>query len=418
MTVNWPRVKVSQLCEIIVDCVNKTAPKAMYETPYKMIRTTNIKNGVIDLSACTYVNQEAYEKWTRRAKVNMGDVLLTREAPMGEVGLVTFQDTVFLGQRIMQYRVNPQKIDSNFLFYAFLSPDLQYQFRQHNNTGSTVSHIKVPDCSKFEINVPTLIEQKKIAKVMRDLDQKIALNNKINAELESMAKLIYDYWFVQFDFPDKNGKPYKSSGGKMVYNEALKREIPEGWRTGSLLDIANFTNGIACQKYKPNAKDGTYKVIKIREMSNGFTDKTELVSKDIPKRVVINNGDVLFSWSATLDVKMWAGGIGALNQHIFKVTSDVYPRTFYYFEVLRYLNYFKMIAELRKTTMGHITQDHLKQSMIVIPPGELIEKLHSIIDPTNIKILGMKEQNMVLVKLRDWLLPMLMNGQVTVGNGS
>nr|MBF4354916.1 restriction endonuclease subunit S [Vibrio anguillarum] len=104
---HWPRVKVSELCELIVDCINKTAPRVERVTSYKMIRTPNIKNGKIDLAGCRYVEKETYEKWTRRATVNKGDVLLTREAPMGEAGLVNFEDTVFLGQRIMQYRVNP-----------------------------------------------------------------------------------------------------------------------------------------------------------------------------------------------------------------------------------------------------------------------------------------------------------------------
>ena len=149
-------------------------------------------------------------------------------------------------------------------------------------------------------------------------------------------------------------------------------------------------------------------------MGSGFTENSELVSRHIPEKVVINNGDVLFSWSATLDVKIWADGIGGLNQHIFKITSNSYPRTYYYFETLGYLQHFKMIAELRKTTMGHITQDHLKQSRIPIAPNELVDSLHLIIDPIISKVVKAKEENQKLIELRDWLLPMLMNGQVTV----
>jgi type I restriction enzyme S subunit len=278
----------------------------------------------------------------------------------------------------------------------------------------------VPGVNRNELHemlVPAIEDkdlQISIKGLLWSIDKKIALNNKINNELEAMAKLIYDYWFVQFDFPDANGKPYKSSGGKMVYNEVLKREIPEGWKVGTLLDVANFTNGIACQKYRPSGEEDYYKVIKIREMNAGFTKDSELVTRRIPKKAVVNNGDVLFSWSATLDVKIWADGIGGLNQHIFKITSDSYPRTYYYFEILRYLQHFKMIAELRKTTMGHITQDHLKQSRIPIAPSELVDNLHLIIDPIISKVVKAKEENQKLVELRDWLLPMLMNGQVTV----
>jgi type I restriction enzyme S subunit len=264
------------------------------------------------------------------------------------------------------------------------------------------------------IKLPKINVQKKISDFLYDLEAKIQVNNKINSELESMAKLIYDYWFVQYDFPDESGKPYKSSGGKMVYNEELKREIPEGWKATSLLEMANFTNGIACQKYRPNDGEESYNVIKIREMTDGFTIKSELVSRSIPQKVIVNDGDILFSWSATLDVMIWSGGIGGLNQHIFKVTSEIYPRTFLYFEVLKYLEYFKMIANSRKTTMGHITRDHLKESRICIPPDFLIEKLHNKVDPLITKIVKANQENNKLAELRDWLLPMLMNGQVTV----
>ena len=170
-----------------------------------------------------------------------------------------------------------------------------------------------------------ICNQKQIAKVLSDLDDKIELNNKINTELEAMAKLIYDYWFVQFDFPDENGKPYKSSGGLMVYNDELKRDIPDGWEVGTLLDVANFQNGLACQKYRPINND-FLRVIKIKDMKEGFSEKTEKVRSDVPDKIKIFNGDILFSWSASLEVIQWSGGKGALNQHIFKVTSEKYPK--------------------------------------------------------------------------------------------
>jgi type I restriction enzyme S subunit len=228
-----------------------------------------------------------------------------------------------------------------------------------------------------------------------------------------MAKTLYDYWFVQFDFPDANGKPYKSSGGKMVYNAELKREIPEGWEVKTLLDIATYTNGLACQKFRPTNED-FLPVIKIREMRDGINENTEKVRADIPEKLKVFNGDVLFSWSASLEVIIWTGGKGGLNQHIFKVTSKKYPRSFYYFQLIWYLQHFKMIAELRKTTMGHITQDHLKQSRIVVPPIDIVKNLDKQLKPVQEKQILINRQNQHLTALRDWLLPMLMNGQVTV----
>ena len=258
-------------------------------------------------------------------------------------------------------------------------------------------------------------KQKRIAKSILIIDQKIQINNQINQELEAMAKTLYDYWFVQFDFPDQNGKPYKSSGGKMVYNQELKRQIPEGWGVDSLWNIANFYNGLAMQKYRPDTNEDDYlPVIKIREMMNGFSKDTEKARLDIPTEAVLERGDILFSWSATLEVIIWGKERGALNQHIFKVTSDTYPKSFIYFELKSYLKVFKAIAELRKTTMGHITQDHLKQAKIVVPPIELISKLDAKLQPTMLKQQILENQNQELTQLRDWLLPMLMNGQVKV----
>ncbi|HEM6221361.1 TPA: restriction endonuclease subunit S [Streptococcus suis] len=257
--------------------------------------------------------------------------------------------------------------------------------------------------------------QVKLSSILSILDQKIALNNQINEELEAMAKTLYDYWFVQFDFPDENGKPYKSSGGKMVYNDQLKREIPEGWGVDSLWNIATFYNGLAMQKFRPASEtDESLPVIKIREMFSGFSKDTEKASTTIPKEAIIEAGDILFSWSATLEVILWGGEKGALNQHIFKVTSEKYPKSFIYNELRSYLKVFKTIAELRKTTMGHITQDHLKQAMIIIPPNDLIDEIHNRISLILKQQLDLKQQNQELSQLRDWLLPMLMNGQVKV----
>ena len=240
----------------------------------------------------------------------------------------------------------------------------------------------------------------------------------INRNLEALAKQLYDYWFVQFDFPNEDGKPYKSSGGKMVWNEVLKREVPEGWHCGNLFEIASFTNGLACQNYRPKKGEKPLPVIKIREMHDGITNDTEFVSPNIPENVKVYNGDILFSWSASLEVMLWTFGEGGLNQHIFKVTSaNGFPKTFYYFQLLDYVSVFKKMAEARKTTMGHITQDHLQQSTIAIPDDVVIantfeKKVSPIIDQQ----VSLQEEIIQLTKQRDELLPLLMNGQVSVNS--
>ena len=219
---------------------------------------------------------------------------------------------------------------------------------------------------------------------------------------------------MQFDFPNEEGKPYKSSGGKMVYNPILKREIPDGWHCGNLYEIAKFTNGLACQKYRPESNEESLRVIKIREMHEGFSKDTEFVTSNIPETVKVYNGDVLFSWSASLEVMLWAKGAGGLNQHIFKVTSaNDFPKSFYYYQLLNYVSLFKQMAEARKTTMGHITQDHLEQSRIVIPDSkEITYQLEGNLAPIFEAIINNESEISSLTKQRDELLPLLINGQL------
>lgn len=195
----WERITVADVCTSIVDCVNKTAPVVEYPTNYKMIRTPNIRSGKVTLDGCRFVEKEVYETWTRRSKPQKGDVLLTREAPLGEVGIITTDENIFLGQRIMQYRADKNKIDPYFLLYSFLSPDLQQQFSMHEGSGSVVSHIRVGDCSKFEINLPPLEIQKSIVKTLKCLDDRIEINTKISQTLEQMSQTLFKSWFVDFD---------------------------------------------------------------------------------------------------------------------------------------------------------------------------------------------------------------------------
>ena len=321
---------------------------------------------------------------------------------------------LYLAQRVACVR-NNQKSYQKFLYYSIFNN----RFEKYVNkifTGTSIPHISLEQLGEYSFLIPGLDKQIKIGDLLFLLDQKIYLNTHINEELEAMVKQLYDYWFVQFDFPDENGKPYKSSGGKMIYNPSLKREIPAGWEVKNLFYIANYYNGLACQNYRPQDGEDSLPVSKITEMHNGFTSETERASASIPSEAIIENGDVLFAWSASLEVMLWGLGKGALNQHIFKVTSNNgFPKSFYYFQLMEYVGHFKKIAEAKKTTMGHITKDHLEQSQIVVPPSvDLPNKLEEKIAPLLDKMVSLSSERIYLTHLRDSLLPMLMNGQVTV----
>ena len=301
--------------------------------------------------------------------------------------------------------------------YAVLLQDSFFDYVMQGTKGSKMPRGDKEQILRYEMPTFSSLEES-IGTFFLNLDSKIRLNEQINQNLEAMAKQLYDYWFVQFNFPNEEGKPYKSSGGKIVWNDKLKRDIPIGWHCGNLFEIAVFTNGLACQKFRPKDGEIPLPVIKIREMHDGISADTEEVTPNIPESVKVYNGDVLFSWSASLEVMLWAYGLGGLNQHIFKVTSaNDFPKSFYYFQLLDYVDIFKKMAEARKTTMGHITQDHLQQSTIAIPDNnDIVDRFEELISPIFNQIIKLQEEIMSLTKQRDELLPLLMNGQVLVNS--
>lgn len=261
------------------------------------------------------------------------------------------------------------------------------------------------------LNVPSQGTQKKIAAVLSTLDAKIDYNNRINVELEAMAKTIYDYWFVQFDFPDANGKPYKSSGGKMIYNATLKREIPAGWKDKQLCQIAHITMGTSPTGGSLNdLGDGV-------EFFQGSTDfgwrfPTVRLYTTQPVRMA-KRGDILLSVRAPVGdlnvahIDCCIGrGLAALN------SKEGYDGFLFYV-----MQYFKTIFDRRNsegTTFGSITKDDLHSLPLAYPSTDLLRKYNDLVSGYNQMVFIRSMENQKLAQLRDWLLPLLMNGQVTV----
>lgn len=385
------------------------------KSDYKIINATALMDGYIDWNNCGYITRERYEE-SEEIMLCENDILISKDGTLGKIGYVknlTLPATVASGIFVLRNTI-PNILDFDYLYHILKSNIFKDFIRRNKAEGSTINHLYQRDLNNFEIDLPPITIQKKIAGVLNDLDDKIANNNGIISELESVAKTLYDYWFLQFEFPNEEGKPYKSSGGKMVRNEELKRDIPEGWLVGNLYDIATFTNGLACQKYRPTDDTGALPVIKITEMHDGITNKTEHVRDDIDSKYIINDGDILFSWSATLEVMFWNNGKGGLNQHIFKIEpKGSYNKCYVFSQLSAYVINFVKMAEARKTTMGHITSDHLKQSRIPLPPIKLANIFEKNVSKIFDNITNLANQNKELKQLRDFLLPMLMNGQVT-----
>ena len=273
-----------------------------------------------------------------------------------------------------------------YLFYYLKSPIVREYMLAHSN-GSTVMHLSVKAVPNMEINLPPLDQQKKIADILGSLDEKIELNRRMNETLEQLGQALFRHYFVD--------------------NPEMK-----SWDKKPLDEIANFLNGLSMQKYPRINGQRTLPVIKIREMSSGITDSTDIASANIPEEYIVHDGDLLFSWSGTLLVKFWSGGDGALNQHLFKVTSDKYPEWLYYYWTKYYLDQFISIAKSKATTMGHIQRKHLKQAEVIMPPNieEMTSEFTSIIGQIKTNLF---ETNS-LVNIRDSLLPKLISGEIEV----
>ncbi len=278
--------------------------------------------------------------------------------------------------------------------------------------------------------LPPLPEQQAIASVLSAFDDKIELLREQNKTLEEIGQTIFERWFVDFECENK-GK--NGDGGETPRNEigetprrgvstgagnGTQKSLPEGWSVGRLSEIAEFLNGIALQKYPVEDENNYLPVIKIRELKAGITAQTDKASKSIDSKYIIDDGDVLFSWSGSLEVVIWQYGKGALNQHLFKVSSEKYPKWFYYFWTLYHLPEFREIASHKATTMGHIQRHHLDQAQVFIPDEKILKELDSQISPILEKIMLINQEIQSLARTRDELLPRLMRGEVRVNDFS
>jgi type I restriction enzyme S subunit len=276
-----------------------------------------------------------------------------------------------------------------------------------NAVGGVRGSLEWEDFTDMQLPVPSITKQREIVKEYNVIQNRIALNQQLIQKLEETAQSIYKHWFVDFEFPDENGKPYKSNGGKMVRNEELENEIPKGWEVDCLSGVATYLNGLAMQKF-PAETDEYIPVIKIRELTAGKTDdSSDKASLKIPKQYIIKDGDIIFSWSGTLKVEIWAGGIGGLNQHLFKVASRNFEKWFYYLWTIFHLKEFIRIAEGKATSLGHIKREHLKEAKVLVPQNNQISRMNNLMTKIFKSIINKKTELRILKNTNDFLLSKL-----------
>lgn len=336
--------------------------------------------------------------------VEDGDLLFTRSSLVksgaGMVALVKKpkEDVLFCGF-IIRYRLFKTNVNPLYLLYLLRSPNYRKLFTD-GAVQTNISNINQQTLGEIEVELPEFEEQNKTVAILDYIDTKIELNTKINYELELIGKTLYDYWFIQYNFPNSKGKPYKSSGGKMVWNEEIKREIPEGWKVKMIMSIANFINGKGIKKEFIN-KDGKYSVFG----SSGIVGKTNQILFSEPViaigRVGANYGEVHYSLEPC-----WISDNAVTAQPL----ENFY--LWWLIDTLKRINY-KQIAG--GSAQPLITQGQLKELKFALPNDELFKQFHEKVQSLYIHFNQNLKQNQKLSELRNWLLPMLMNGQVKVG---
>ncbi|MFY0991140.1 restriction endonuclease subunit S [Halomonas sp. C05BenzN] len=377
-----------------------------------------------------------------------GDLLgaIARVPESVSVGRMT-QDTVKL--------IFKSSIPKEYFYWMLRTPQYRQYCRSHA-TGTTNLGLSREDFFAFKI--PCLDEKKRLlVNALESIEEKVKLNGRINQTLEQLAQAIFKSWFVDFE-PVKAKAAALEAGGSeedallaamqaisgkgeeeltrlqaerpeqyaelrataklfpSAMQESDSGEIPEGWECLALDQIAKYQNGLALQKFRPEDEDDYLPVVKIAQLKKGYADSEEKASPNIKPDCIIDNGDVVFSWSGSLMVDAWCGGKAALNQHLFKVTSENYPKWLYFHFTRHHLEEFQRIAADKAVTMGHIKREHLKRALCAIPDAKAIEKFGEALENILNKQIELRLEATTLSALRDTLLPKLISGELSLPN--
>ncbi len=386
--------------------------KALFiDGKYPLIQTGEIK------SANLYIREhkDTYNDFgLKQSKLwDENTLCITIAANIAETALLGYP--MCFPDSVVGFRAYPNETSELFMHYIFTYIKKSIQ---DSASGSIQDNINLEYLKKMIFKIPKKEYQDKIASILSNLDKKIELNNKINQELEAMAKILYDYWFVQFDFPNADGKPYKSSGGKMVYSEELKREIPEGWEVKKLVDIeSNIVTGKTPSTKKDEYYNGGVPFISIGDIrGNMHVVSTEATltkeGADTQIKKYIPKGSICVSCIASPGLIGFVTQDSQTNQQINSIVCSQFENRFYLYFALK--DYFKFSSAKTGNTFANMNKQDFSEIPLVYPMNKTLQKFSKILEPSIDKILNNSLENKKLTQLRDWLLPMLMNGQVKV----
>jgi type I restriction enzyme S subunit len=327
------------------------------------------------------------KKWSH-FRLNLGEIVTSTSASFGRTSTIdesTEGAVPYTG--IIRFRPKTSRIVPEFIGLFLRSTFFEEQAGSFS-AGSVIQHFGPTHLKQMAIALPPVKEQSSIAEIIGTLENKIDLLHRQNQTLEAMAGTLFRQWFVE--------------------------EVQEDWEEKSLSGIANFLNGLACQKYPPKNELEKLPVLKIKELSSGVSESSDWATSEVRPEYIVEAGDVIFAWSASLMVKIWDGERCVLNQHLFKVTSDEFPKWFYLMWCKHHLAEFISISSSHATTMGHIKRGDLDAARVKVPPENELKLMSEQMTPLLDKQIAIAKQSKTLEKLRDALLPKLMSGEVRV----
>lgn len=422
-TNTWHKAKLDDVVDLRLSSVDKkTKPD---ERAVRLCNYLDVYKNRFIRSDMDFMLATATDREIAKCTLLAGDVVITKDSEkyddIGVPALIRENiPNLVCGYHLAILRPIPEYIDGTYLFYAVSSLDSAVQFHSLAN-GVTRFGLRKDDILRVEVPLPPLPVQRNIADVLGTLDDKIELNRRIHETLEQMAQTLFRSWFVDFDpvraklegrwrpgesLPGLPAELYDAFPDRLV--ESKLGLIPEGWQVLSLGSIANFRNGLALQKFRPVENEERLPVVKIAQLRSGQASRSEWAAASIPADCVIENGDIIFSWSGSLMVKMWSGGKAALNQHLFKVTSSEYPKWFYLNCIRKHLPDFRRIAAGKATTMGHIKREHLHSAMCAVPNVNLMQMADTVFKGLLSQTLAGSLSSDTVAMLRDTLLPKLL----------
>lgn len=391
----------------------------------------------------TEVTKKDFEKF----QLITDDIIMARTCSTGICYLVKENIPAVFNNGLARIRLDKEKAYPQFMYYVFKSKHFTDYIDGISRGTSVQLNMKIGDLEKYEFHLPDLESQKKIAYILGELDNKIQLNTQTNQTLEAIAQAIFKSWFMDFDpvrakaqaiLDGKTNDEANLSAMAVISGKAIEDlsqteyqqlweiadafpselvenaefgEVPKGWEVKALDEIADYQNGLALQKFRPENDDEFLPVVKIAQLRQGYADGEEKARIDIKPECIIDSGDVVFSWSGSLLVDFWCGGKAALNQHLFKVTSNNYPKWFYYLWTKHHLAEFQRIAADKAVTMGHIKREHLSQALCAVPDDDFLSLCNSISNALDL-IIANRISNFDLAKTRDLLLPKLLSGEI------